>query len=180
MPNLGIIASSTQQGLATNSFESIATATPSGGTVTFTSIPQTYKHLQLSIMAVSSGGVSDIIMRFNNDSSASYAAYQTRSSRSTPQSYTYTSNTYSLASTNIGQSSLAPNIAFIDILEYTNTNKLKTSRSQTGYDYNTSGEIVFCPSTYQGTAAITRIDLSLAPAFTWNSNSVVSLYGIKG
>ena len=163
-----------------NSFESIATITGVTGTVSFTSIPQTYKHLQLVIMAVSAGGVSDIVMRYNNDSTSSYVAGQTRSGRATPQSYQYTNNSYALATTNTGQSSLAPNVAFVDILDYTATNKYKNSRSQNGYDYNTGGESVFCPSVWLSTSAINRIDIFNYPSGSFNSNSVFALYGIKG
>ena len=53
MPILGIIASSIQ-GSKTTAYESIATQTVGAGgvaSVTFSSIPSTYKHLQLRIMS---------------------------------------------------------------------------------------------------------------------------------
>jgi hypothetical protein len=51
MPILGIIASSRLGNLVTTSYESIATVTVGGGgsaSASFTSIPATYTHLQLS------------------------------------------------------------------------------------------------------------------------------------
>jgi len=55
-----------------SSFESIATATGSGQTsVTFSSIPSTYKHLQIRIIARDNsgngGGSGALRLRFNGD-----------------------------------------------------------------------------------------------------------------
>ena len=59
------------------SFDSIASATGTGssGTITFSSIPQTYKHLQIrgiGRLDVVTGGVSTRI-RLNGDTTSNYA-----------------------------------------------------------------------------------------------------------
>jgi len=58
----------------TGDYESIATAigTGSSGTITFGSIPSTYKHLQIrSIQRVASGNAY-IKVQFNNDTNSNY------------------------------------------------------------------------------------------------------------
>ena len=62
----------------TNSYESIATATGTGssGTITFSSIPSTYTHLQLRWIAQSSRATyadDDFNIRFNSDSGSNYS-----------------------------------------------------------------------------------------------------------
>ena len=67
-PILGIIASSKLK--VSGSFESIATVTTTGGeaNITLSSIPSTYKHLQIRarLRSVGAGAVAFDIFRFNN------------------------------------------------------------------------------------------------------------------
>ena len=72
MPILGIIASSHVNFIPTGSFSSIATVTVGSGgssTVSFISIPQTYKHLQLRGIAKGttsySSGTDTAYLNFN-------------------------------------------------------------------------------------------------------------------
>ena len=58
MPILGVIASQITGHLSTNSFESIQTVTVGSGgqsSISFSSIPSTYKHLQLRCFAAGAG-----------------------------------------------------------------------------------------------------------------------------
>ena len=72
-PILGIYASSMQPALNATSFESIATVNVGSGgasTVSFSSIPSTYKHLQVRLIARGDypGNNDNIVMYFNSDS----------------------------------------------------------------------------------------------------------------
>ena len=75
---LGIVASSKL--VASGSYESIATFTlGSSTTVTFSSIPSTYKHLQIRYLARSArtgAATDDLAIRLNSDSGANYARHR--------------------------------------------------------------------------------------------------------
>lgn len=181
-PIPGIVASQISGHLTLpNSYESIATVNASGSssTITFNSIPGTYKHLQIrGIINVSAAsGSVDIGMRFNSDSGSNYSEHY---------SYGDGSATTSNGGTNLTvvstfyayDSSTTQNVSpgIFDILDYANTNKYKTVRGLTGpADVNL---IVFRSSNWRSTSAITSI--TLTSTGTIRSTSQVALYGIKG
>ena len=67
----------------------------------------------------------------------------------------------------------------IDILDYANTNKYKTSRGLSGYDANGSGLLYLASGLWMNTAAITSIEITDALG-NFATNSTFALYGIKG
>ncbi len=183
MPILGTIASQFS-GKPFGSFESIATTTVGAGgssSITFSSIPSTYTHLQLRCMAKSSYTSSGIVnggMQFNSDTNgsnySSHNLYGDGSSASAQGAANYN-----------GQSWFFPTsvdngwaIAIFDILDYKDTNKYTTVRGLTGVDNNGSGRISFTSSNWRNTAAITSITLPSEPL--WVQYSSFALYGIKG
>lgn len=178
-PILGIWASQnySRYSLPT-SFESIATATVgAGGTanVTFSSIPQTYTHLQIRCFSYNSPWV--IIQPNGSTPVISHALYGTGAS-ATASSYTSTYNGIIVNST---ASSTVGTAAIVDILDYANTNKTKTIRSLSGCDgNNTSGQIWFISSLWNSTSAITSITIDGEGASNLNQYSHFALYGIKG
>jgi hypothetical protein len=165
------------------SFESISTvALASGsGTITFSSIPSTYKHLQIRMIGASTNGtVADAYIRFNSDSGANYFYHQLRSNSTTAQSYSYASQSQMVITSNTGQSSTIFNAAVCDILDYTSTAKNKTIRSHNGYSLGSGGgESITHSGAWNNTAAISRIDITLSGG-TFYANSHFALYGIKG
>ena len=60
---------------AGTSFESIATATGTGssGTITFSSIPSTFKHLQIRGISRNSANSIGALMQYNSDTGSNYA-----------------------------------------------------------------------------------------------------------
>jgi len=77
MPILGIIASSTSAGYAVGDYESIQTVTVgSGGAadIEFTSIPATYKHLQIRVLCrgTEASENKNITFRFNSYTGTNY------------------------------------------------------------------------------------------------------------
>ena len=66
----------------------------------------------------------------------------------------------------------------LDILDYQNTNKYKTTRSLEGWDANGSGVISLISGLWMGTSAVNIITLS-GGNLTATDGSI-ALYGIKG
>ena len=182
-PILGIWASQNYP-RSTNSYESIATVngTGSSGTITFTSIPSTYKHLQLRFMSASSGtgGVENPWLRFNNDSTTLYSAHRLYGDGNSVSADAFTT----VAQIRAGFVNDSSNVdilgvAVIDILEYANTNINKTVRLLSGVDKNGNGFINLGSGNWRSTAAINRIDL-IVNGLNWTADSTFALYGIKG
>lgn len=166
-----------------NSYESISTVTVGAGgssTVTFSSIPGTYKNLQLRMYgATTNGTVADIYFRFNGDSGANYFCHQLRGGGSTVQGFSYTTQNQMILTSNTGQSNIDTNAAVCTIVDYASTTKNKTIRSRTGYDYGSGGESIFWSGAWNSTAAVTSINLSLSGG-NFLQYSKFALYGIKG
>jgi len=184
MPILGIIASSKLT--AVGDFESIATTTVGSGgasSITFSSIPSTYKHLQLRYVARSSVGTEDSVsMRFNADSTTSYAYHFLFSNGASVNGAADTSVTriYPWAMPGGGFLANSFGVLTMDILDYANTNKYKVTRAFTGYDDNsTGGRIAFTSGQWRSTSAISSIVIN-ADAGNIVEHSRFALYGIKG
>jgi len=171
-----------------NSYESIQTVTGSGSSVTFSSIPSTYKHLQIRYLIRNSGssvadGYSSI--QFNGDTTNGnyyfgHLLYGTGSSAAAAAL-----GTNQIIFTGGGAGNGAGSNIFgsgvIDILDYASGNKYQTVRSLGGVDTNGNGAIYLASGAWYNTSAVTSIRFGTA-AFGANllQYSQVSLYGIKG
>jgi hypothetical protein len=186
-PILGILASS--GAVAGGSFESIATVSVGSGgqsTITFSSIPSTYKHLQirgLSRTTYSGGTDGDYLkIRFNGDSAANYSVHSLRGNGASAYALGYASQNEGWIGRS-GATGLSSNIfgAFItDILDYTSTSKNKTIRNLGGYDANGSGIVELDSALWFTTpAAITSITLNSGSGTGFEQYSTFALYGIK-
>lgn len=195
-PILGIWASQNYPRV-TNSYESIATITVSTAvsSVSFTSIPATYKHLQIRFIAQSnySFPVDDAYVRFNSDSGSNYASHMVQGNGSSVYAGSQTSVSYAqvgfgtLGTTSGNQTTASWGSAVIDILDYANTNKYKTLRNLSGNDCNGTGNaglggrITLSSMLWQNTAAITDIEIICAQgARNFQQYSSFALYGVKG
>jgi hypothetical protein len=67
----------------------------------------------------------------------------------------------------------------LDILDYADTNKFKTTRSLTGFDRNGAGSVSFNSGNWRSGSAITSIRL-FAGNNAFAQYSSLALYGIKG
>jgi hypothetical protein len=165
-------------------YEAIGTAmgTGSSGTITFSSIPSTYKHLQLRIFNNTSrvGAASGSgRMRFNGDAVATnyYTHYIYTTGAGTANGGANNEN-YGMFY-NGDTTTFAASI--VDILDYADTSKRTTARIYTGFDKNDgAGQNAFVGLFWNNTAAINEIVLFADGGYTWGSNSRFSLYGIKG
>ena len=170
-----------------NSFESIATVTVGSGgqsSISFTSIPSTYKHLQVrAIGRTTDSGVVDstIAWRFNSDSGANYTLHLLIGDGSSASAYAGTGRDNASAYlAGAGASANVFGASIMDILDYTNGNKYKTVRSLFGTDTNGAGGRVMLDSNlWLNTAAITSISATPVTG-SFVQYSSFALYGIKG
>ncbi len=172
----------------TNSYESIATVTLGSdtATITFSSIPSTYKHLQIRGIFRSSTGsaVDNLAFRLNGDTGANYATHTLIGNGSAASAAAFTGNNFMYlpsASPDAANASALFAGAVIDILDYANTSKNTTVRSLNGYDDNGATayrRVQLSSGLWLNTAAVTSITFSnsgnLAAATSF------ALYGIKG
>ena len=187
---LGIIASSGGAAAATGSYESIASATGTGSnsTITFSSIPSTYKHLQIRALTrdtKSYGTVTTGMLNMMvNSSTGSYTWHRLTGDGSAADAGGTTGETYAQCTRCVPQSPVTANVfgaAIIDIADYASTTKNKTIRSFGGTDANTAStqfQIQLNSNLWTSTAAITS--LSFIAIEFWAVGTTIALYGIKG
>lgn len=152
------------------------------GTVTFSNIPQNYKHLQIRAIARNTGTASSGVgFQLNGDTTASYSWHRLYADGSSATSYGEANSTIfgQVNITQSNQTASAFGVFVLDILDYANVNKFKTGRLLHGRDLNGSGTIALASSNWRNTAAITSI-LIFPASDNFDTNSRFSLYGIKG
>ena len=164
----------------TSSFESIATATGNGssGTITFSSIPSTYQHLQIRLQVIASGGGGQSI-RFNSDSGNNYAYHSVGGNGSS----VFAGGTANYSQIFVGDDAAATNPAtmIIDIHDYASTTKNKTVRSRFGHDRNGAGSVYLYSGLWMNTSAVTSLSIGIGLfGGIFDTGTVASLYGIKG
>jgi hypothetical protein len=163
-----------------SSFESIATATGTGSssTITFSSIPSTYKSLQLRISYLADP--TYLFLRPNNDTtSANYARHAFYGSASAAGSFGVI-DTNPFVTNAAGESSTTnPTVAIIDINDYASTSKYKTVRVFAGNDSNGSGSVTINSLLWMSTSAISSLVIPNFNSSNYNTGSTFSLYGVK-
>ena len=187
MPILGILASAITGNLVTGAYESIATVTlgSSQATISFTSIPATYKHLQIRGLSRNTGagtGASDIKMLFNSDTGANYSIHYLDGTGAsvTQAGVGNRSDPRAGLSVDGGVTANIFGANVTDILDYSDTNKYKTTRTIGGADLNGSGSFRLTSGVWTNTAAITQIDFTDLSGSNFAQYSSFALYGIKG
>lgn len=176
--------------LSSTSYESIATTTVGAtavSSISFTSIPATFTHLQLRSIVRGSkvAAYSDFQnASFNSDTTyTNYVTHYTHGDGANTGStqHTQAAGTYACLSEQANNSIAANVFAFsiADILDYANTSKYKTIRRLGGWDGNGSGESYFTSSLWMSTSAINSITIT-PPSGTILQYSSFALYGIKG
>jgi hypothetical protein len=178
---LNTVLGSLSSGVAasTSSYESIASATPSGtNTVTFNSIPSTYKHLQLRSSTLSASSGDTLYINFNSDTGNNYTYHRLSGNGSAASANGYNVESgCRLAGLVNGTSATYPTVVISDIIDYADTSKYKTVRTFSGVDVNGSGgEIDLVSNLWKSTSAISSITIS----GSFNFTGTFSLYGIKG
>lgn len=174
---------------AATSYESIATYTVgAGGTsaISFTSIPNTFKHLQVRLLSRTDRGDTNDFMtiRFNSDSGTNYSyhsLYGNGSSAGAADTGTSTGTPWSGVTAGGNATASIFGAAVVDVLDYENTNKYKTVRLLSGTDQNsTTGRIYFMSNLWRSTSAITTLTIIPTYGSNFAQYSQFALYGIKG
>jgi hypothetical protein len=176
---LNTISGMLSGGVPDTDYQSIQTFTlgSAQSSITFSSIPSTYTHLQIRGITKSTSGLVSTFANFNGDSGSNYSRHQllgdgaSASAAGDSSVTTFYTNIFTNTANNYGAT-------VIDILDYANTNKYKTVRTFAGYDANGSGYVLLRSALWQSTSAITTIALSPS-AGNFDQYSSFALYGIK-
>lgn len=185
-----ILAGMLNKPAPTTDFESIATSTVGSGgttTITFSSIPSTFQHLQIRSIQKATNtynqGLSTRI-RLGNGSA------------DTGNNYSWHGlggNGTSVAANNLGTTTNFINMTgtagdstggqlfgglVIDILDYANSSKYKTVRALGGVDMNGSGSIYLSSGLWMNSAVVDTIALTTEGNFSQYTH--FALYGIRG
>jgi hypothetical protein len=179
-------------GVLIGDFESIATVTVGTATPTveFTGIPATYTHLQIRASmqtARANAPLDKVFWRFNSDSASNYSSHSLfgngSSVTSSVENTTAISgfDNFSSAQSNSG---LVFGTLILDILDYANTNKYKTTRALSGFDVNGTvsgfgGRVGLTSGNWRSTSAITSITWTVDNSANFSVNSKFALYGVK-
>ena len=181
-PLIGIIASS-GVAAATSAYESIATTTVGGGgssSVTFSSIPATYTHLQIRGIGSLSGD-NESRIQVNGDTGSNYAWHQLLANYAGSGSVSASAGTsVTFIKGAVSYDQFSPFV--FDIVDYKDTNKYKTIRTLSGTNNNSAGTnsyVRFSSGLWMNTAAITSITIFPASG-NFAQYSSFALYGIKG
>jgi len=167
-------------------FESIATATCSGSesSVTFSNIPQGYTHLQIRYMlrTLRTAGYDFQRITFNGDTTSNYSDHLIKGNGTAASAEA--NNGGALIYIDYGASDFYTagiyTVGILDILDYSNTSKYKTTRQLNGFDANGSGYVNFNSGNWRSTSAITQIDITKGYTDGFKQYSSFALYGIRG
>ena len=167
---------------AVASFESIATVTVGSGgaaNIEFTSIPATYKHLQVRCFSIMSFNDGFGKLQFNSDTGNNYATHQLYGDGASVGAGANTSVNYIRTTVSALSGTNPLGASIVDILDYTNTNKYTTVRTLTGSDTNGAGYMMLQSGVWMNTNAITSLKIT-ANSGNFNQYSSFALFGIKG
>jgi len=189
---LGFWATAGASAAVAGSYELISTAygTGSSDTITFSSIPQTYKHLQFRcvVKTTASAAARSWGIRLNNQSGVSYRSHFLRGYGSVQTADAGGGNDDRIRFDDgiIGSTTGYTNIytgSIIDILDYSSTLKNSTTRNFGGFSVSsTEANRVFLASgMIDGTGAVSTVSfIPQGAGDNITSASRISLYGIKG
>jgi hypothetical protein len=163
-----------------NSISTVSVGSGGQTTISFTSIPSTYTHLQVRglVLGAAGQGIFPRLNGSNTNGDYKWHYLEGNGSSASAGAAGATSNILqSIFQTN-GTVATYPNVFVMDILDYKNTNKLKTARTLFGADNNSTGGAVGLDSGVYlvNTNAITQIDFTLQ-AGNFAQYSTIALYG---
>lgn len=154
--------------------------------LTFTGIPQQYKHLQIRMVTqVTGSSGNDLKLRFNADSTTGnykdHGLYGFAGASATGSAYSgvvftdsiYCGSVYPTSETNLFGG------AVFDILDFANTSKNKTVRGISGKPRSPDGVVYFQSGVWLSTAAITSLTVTSASGTAFAPYSRISLYGLR-
>ena len=154
--------------------------------VTFSSIPATYEHLQVqfTIRGMRTDSTNSTEVRLNGDTGTNYSGHVM---------YGSGSNAYGFGSTGLGYMGYSgvlltpagtkPATTYascvLDILDYANTNKNTTAVFNWGVDLGTYGNATLMSGLWDNTAAVNEVSFTMNPTYDTARGSSFTLYGLK-
>ena len=171
----------------TNSYESIATVTVGSGgssTISFSSIPSTFKHLQLRFLWQTASNDRNMAIQFNSDTGSNYTYHWLNGNGSTTgtaagASQTAIQTAYNYTASGFNASYFLGGVT--DVLDYTSSAKNKTVRTLCGVDYNGGGRVALDSGMWMNSStAINSISITVNGGGNFAQYSQFALYGIKG
>lgn len=186
---LGIFATAGAGGGAITSFDHISTTIlgADASTVTFSSIPQNYQHLQLRWACRTGSGASTIYLQvyLNSDTGANYNGHAFFANGTNVYNENYTpTNSINAKYGSVSNAVGAWGVGVMDFLDYANTTKNKTTRSLNGSWYGSADRgVVLSSGLWRNTSGISSITIfANGGNGSWQvaAGSRFSLYGLKG
>jgi hypothetical protein len=183
MPMLGIMASQISGHLwaPAGAYDSISTAVvdvSGAASITFSSIPQTYTHLQLRCSALVVA--SNIRLQINSDATyTNYYNHYLEGNGAAASAGAIGGSGYPYIWGASASSASYPTVEIVDILDYTSITKNKTFRVLGGTDANGAGYMDLISGLWMNSStAINNIVITPSTG-SFNQYSKFSLYGIK-
>jgi hypothetical protein len=170
-------------------YDSIATTTVGSGgasSITFSSIPSTYTHLQIraTLRMTRTGQPEGVaVVKVNSDATTgNYSSHEVGGDGSTTDAgyYSGIAGLYGVTGAATTATSGIMGVSIMDILDYANTSKYKTSRMLAGDDRNGSVSFRLYSGLWMSTSAITQLDIIPYYGTAFEQYSSFALYGVKG
>ena len=165
-------------------FELIQTTVLTSGfnTISFTNLPQTYKHLQIRVVTkINTSGNQSFNLQLNADTGSNYRTHYLIGTGSTVfSSDAGQSTSMSIATAPGNDASNQFGAAILDILDYNNTNKNKVVRCHSGqFGDSAFRQNRLASGLWLNTAAVTGVTI-LTGSPDMLTGTRVSVYGIGG
>lgn len=182
---LGILSSSGGGGGNALTLISTTLISSNTSTLTFSSIPSIYKHLQIRFTARSANAetIANWLMRMNGDTGGNYAMHWLRGNGSDVSSGNLYAGYTSIQIQNARTGSAATANAFaagiIDIADYSNSSKNKVTKTLSGSAGSSINAIWLQSGLWLDTSAITSLTLFVAGGDNFVAGSRFSLYGVS-
>ena len=165
-------------------FEAITstTLTSTTASVSFSSIPSSYEHLQIRLFARNSDSATNrfVTMQFNSDTGANYNRWYIEADGDPETLTASTGDTY-ITVGRVAANTATSNIfgvGIIDIVDYATTNKNTVVQSLCGYENNGAGQFHYATGLWLNTSAVSTITVACSSG-SFLSGSIVSLYGFR-
>jgi len=164
-----------------DSIQTVSLASPSSS-VGFSSIPQTYQHLQVRVSARGTNASTTGWGFMKMNAQATGTSHYIQGTGSATDAFAYVNNGAPLSFI-YPQANAAANIyggVVVEILDYAITTKNKVGRFVWGCDLNGSGNVGQSSLLLTSTSAVTQVTFHSWDGPTFATGSVFALYGIKG
>jgi hypothetical protein len=158
------------------------TLTSTQTSITFSSIPSTYKSLQIRANVLCAANLTFRIKLNGDTTAANYSRHHLSGNGATVAAGGAANSTAFIPLLVVtGTVATYPNVFITDIHDYASITKNKTVRSISGSDKNAaSGSIELDSGAWFSTAAVTSVTIDIDGTSTFSSGTTFALYGMVG